>query len=224
MSFHSLRRRDVGNDGKIYYLCKDFRRGRKSSPRFIMIRTRAGSGSASRFPDAGRKPSAQGREAAKPYRTVNMDTTALKEFIGRQLEGTDYFLVDLTVSKENEIKVEIDSMRSVDIDFCVRLTREIEEAFPRDDEDYELEVGSAGLTSPFKVKAQFEKNLGNRVEVLTRDGRKLQGELSEVAPESFTILVPVKVRKEGEKRPVVVLQPETFAYDAVKSVKYHFEF
>ena len=149
-----------------------------------------------------------------------IDKQALKQFIEQRLEGTDYFLVDLSVNAANEIKIEIDSMEGVDIDFCVELSREIEEAFPREPEDYELEVGSAGLTSPFKVLKQFEKNIGNKVEVLTADGRKLRGTLTEASPESFTIETMVKVKPEGAKRPVEQPKPETFAYSQVKSVVY----
>lgn len=153
-----------------------------------------------------------------------IDKSALRQFIEERLEGTDYFPVDLNVSPSNEIKVEIDSKKGIDIDFCVKLTREIEEAFPRDDEDYELEVGSAGLTSPFKVLAQYEKNVGNPVEVLTRDGRKLHGTLVEASPENFTIETTVKVKPEGAKRPVEQQQRETFGYDDVKQVVYDLRF
>lgn len=153
-----------------------------------------------------------------------IDKSALRQFIEERLEGTDYFPVDLNVSPSNEIKVEIDSKKGIDIDFCVKLTREIEEAFPRDAEDYELEVGSAGLTSPFKVLAQYEKNVGNPVEVLTRDGRKLHGTLVEASPENFTIETTVKVKPEGAKRPVEQQKRETFGYDDVKQVVYDLRF
>lgn len=153
-----------------------------------------------------------------------IDKTALQDFIEKRLEGTDYFPVDITVSPSNEIKIEIDSKNSVDIDFCIELSREIEEAFPREPEDYELEVGSAGLTSPFKVLAQYEKNLGNKVEVLTADGRKLRGILTEVSPESFSIETKIKVKPEGAKRPVEQSKTETFGYGDVKSVVYDLDF
>lgn len=153
-----------------------------------------------------------------------IDKKALTEFVEKRLEGTDYFLVDVAVSASNEIKIEIDSLSGVDIDFCIKLSREIEEAFPREPEDYELEVGSAGLTSPFKVLKQYEKNLGNNVEILTADGRKLRGRLAEVSPESFTVETKVKVKPEGAKRPVEQIKSETFGYGDVKSVKYDFDF
>ena len=82
--------------------------------------------------------------------------------------GDDLFLVDVAISADNHIVVEIDSYEgSGSIDNCVAITRAVEQACDRDKEDYELEVGSAGLTSPLKVKAQYVKNIGNDVEVLT---------------------------------------------------------
>lgn len=153
-----------------------------------------------------------------------IDKTALAEFIEKKLEGSDLFLVDIKVSADNEIKVEIDSDTSVDIDRCVELSRQIEEAFSRDDEDYELEVGSSGLTSPFKVVRQYKKNLGNAVEVLTKDGHKYKGMLLDVGPDSFTIVSEEKVRHEGAKRPVIEKVNRTFAYNEVKHTKYELQF
>lgn len=153
-----------------------------------------------------------------------IDKNALWAFLESRLEGTDYFPVDITVSGSNEIKIEIDSVKGVDIDFCVELSRQIEEAFPREPEDYELEVGSAGLTSPFKVLRQYEKNLGNKVEVLTTDGRKLHGTLAKVTPEGFELELKVKVKPEGAKRPVEETRTESFSFADVKSVRYEFDF
>ena len=153
-----------------------------------------------------------------------IDKKALSEFVENRLAGTDYFLVGVTVSGSNEIKIEIDSMGGVDIDFCVELSREIEEAFPREPEDYELEVGSAGLTAPFKVLRQYEKNIGNKVEVLTADGRKIRGTLLRADSDSFAIETKLKEKPEGAKRPVEVSKEETFRYADVKSVVYDLEF
>lgn len=153
-----------------------------------------------------------------------IEKALVEQAVSRALEGSDMFLVDLTVSADNRIVVEVDSMKPMDIDSCAQLSRRIEESLNRDEEDFELEVGSAGLTSPFKVKAQFDKNLGNEVEVLTRDGRKFSGKLTEAGDETFTVEVARKVKKEGAKRPVVELQSETMAYGDAKSVKYVINF
>lgn len=139
--------------------------------------------------------------------------------------GDDLFLVDVAISADNHIVVEIDSHEgSVSIDHCVAITRAVEQAFDRDKEDYELEVGSAGLTSPFKVKAQYEKNIGNDVEVLTTQGVKLKGVLSEVGDDTFTIKVAKKVKPEGAKRPVIVEEDMTIKYSETKYTKYLIQF
>lgn len=137
----------------------------------------------------------------------------------------DLFLVDVAISADNHIVVEIDSYEgSVSIDNCVAITRAVEQAFDRDKDDYELEVGSAGLTSPFKVKAQYEKNIGNDVEVLTAQGAKLKGVLSEVGDDTFTIKVAKKVKPEGAKRPVIVEEDVTIKYSETKYTKYLIQF
>ena len=153
-----------------------------------------------------------------------IDKELLVKTIKDAIDGTDLFIVDVVVQTDNNIVVELDSTKGVDIDSCVAITRKIESVFDRDVEDYQLEVGSAGLTTPFKVKAQYDKNIGNDVEVLTCDGRKLSGCLIETNDETFTIEVPVKVKPEGAKRPVIVMQPTTFAYSECKSVRYKIDF
>ena len=136
-----------------------------------------------------------------------IDRQRLTETVEGALEGTGLFLVDVDVTPDNRITVEIDSPEGVDIDTCVELSRKIEAAFDRDAEDYELEVGSAGLTSPLKVKGQFDKNIGHEVEVMMREGgKKLCGVLRSVSDDmsEITITVSRKVRPEGKKKPVMV--------------------
>ena len=153
-----------------------------------------------------------------------IDKDLLRQTVEEAIQGTGLFLVDLTVSPANAIVVEVDSAKGVDIDSCAALTRAIESRFDRDVEDYELEVGSAGLTAPFKVRAQYEKNIGNEVEVLTRDGRKFSGILTEVADDAFTVAVTRKVKPEGAKRPVLVEEPERVEYTNARQVKYVINF
>ena len=151
-----------------------------------------------------------------------IDKQLIADTVGSAIAGTDIFVVDIRVSRDNDITVELDSASGLDIDTCAAITRSINDVLDRDAEDYSLEVGSAGLTAPFRVAGQYLKNVGNRVEVLIRDGRKLRGTLTEVnasaSPLTFTVEVPVKVKEPGAKRPVTVNQPETFSADAVKQV------
>ena len=84
---------------------------------------------------------------------INKNT--VKEIVESWLEDKEYFLVDIEISADNKIVVEIDHADGVWIEDCVELSRFIEEHLSRDEEDYELEVGSAGLGQPFKVPRQY---------------------------------------------------------------------
>lgn len=153
-----------------------------------------------------------------------IDKSALTAVLERGMEGTDLFLVDVRICKDNNIVVEIDSDTSVDIDECIRLNRLVESEFDRDEEDYELEIGSAGLTSPLRVERQYHKNEGNEVEVLTADGRKLKGILKSADADGFVLTVVKKVKPEGAKRPVEQEEDLRFGYNEIKYTKYVIQF
>ena len=153
-----------------------------------------------------------------------IDKSALISVIKEELGEGDTFLVDVSVSGDNDIVVAIDSLHDISIEECESLTRAIEAKFDRDVEDYQLEVGSAGLTTPFKVKRQYDKNIGNELEVLTGDGRKLKGVLKSAGDDSFVIGVTKKVKPEGAKRPVMVEEEISLTYNETKYTKYLIQF
>lgn len=148
----------------------------------------------------------------------------VQELAEKGLSETDCFLVDVQVKPGNTIIVEIDNNDGVDINQCSALHRFIEENLDRDTEDYELEVGSAGVTSPFKVLKQYYKNIGNEVEILSKSGIKLSGILKEANEEKFVITITKKVKTETSKRKVDVSEDLTFGYDEVKYTKYLIRF
>lgn len=147
-----------------------------------------------------------------------IDKNQIADIVNAKLDGSKYFLVDVEVSKTNAINVEIDADEGVDIDFCVELSRHIESQIDREVEDYELNVGSAGLTSPFKIRRQYEKNLGNQVEVLAADGRKHRGDLVSVDDNTFRVDEHVMERREGDKRKKEYVVSVDYRYDEVKRV------
>lgn len=110
------------------------------------------------------------------------------------------------------------------VDDCADLSRYIEDHLSRDEEDYELEVGSTGLGQPFKVPQQYVNNIGNEVEVLTQDGKKVKGTLKAVETPRFTVSVPEKVKVEGKKRPVMMDMDYDYDMNEVKYTKYIISF
>ncbi len=146
--------------------------------------------------------------------------TIIEDFI----QDTDYFLVETTIGKNNEIKVYIDSMQNVSLDFCIQITKEIESKLDREVEDYELEVSSAGITSPFKVEKQYEKNIGNEVEVFTKENKKIVGILASYNKENIEVEFEVKEKLEGEKRKKLVKKVEKIEVDNIKTIKQNIRF
>lgn len=153
-----------------------------------------------------------------------IDKKAVKEIVEKWLEDKEYFLVDVEISSSNCIVVEIDHADGVWIEDCAALSRYIEENLSRDTEDYELEVGSAGLGQPFKVPQQYQNFVGKEVEVLDADGTKKSGVLKSVEGNDFVVTVNEKVMIEGKKRPVKMDVDHTFQMDKVKYCKYLISF
>ena len=153
-----------------------------------------------------------------------IDKNTVEQLVNQWLEGKEYFLTDLTVSTDDRIVVEIDHEEGVWIEDCVELSRFIESHLDREQEDFELEVGSAGIGQPFKVLRQYEIHQGDNVEVLTTEGKKLKGTLQNVTPEGFDLTYEEKVREEGSKRPKLVEQNVHLDFANVKWTKYLIDF
>jgi len=153
-----------------------------------------------------------------------IDKDYIVTLVEEYISNTNAFLVEVNIRPGNIIVVEIDSDEGVSIDNCITLSKYIESNLDRDKEDFELEVGSAGITSPFKIPRQYQKNIGNEVEVLTKKGQKVSGILSECNERAFTVVVTKLVKPEGAKRKVPVEEKFSFEYEEVKYTKYQIRF
>ena len=116
-------------------------------------------------------------------------TESITELIAQHLEGSDIFLVEVAVKPGNAIRVHVDSLAGISIDECVKISRFVNESLDREVEDYALEVSSPGLSGSFKVKQQYEKNVGRDIEVLYTDGIKVKGKLVSVKENGIVMLV-----------------------------------
>lgn len=148
----------------------------------------------------------------------------VKTLVEEWLQNNDYFLVDIIFGADDRIVIEIDHADGVWIEDCVQLSRYIEEHLSRDEEDYELEVGSAGLGQPFKVLRQWQNHVDKQVEIITADGRKLKGILREADAEHIVLTTRQKVQVEGKKRPVLQDVDVNLPMAEVKSGRYIIDF
>ena len=148
-----------------------------------------------------------------------IDKQKVEAIVNEWLAGKDYFLTDVQVSDDDRIVVEIDHKDGVWIDDCVELSQYIEAHLDREEEDYELEVGSAGIGQPFKVVQQYFNHIGDEIEVLTQTGNKLQGLLTEAADDSIVVNVKTKIKPEGCKRPKIVEVANTIPFSDIKEAR-----
>ena len=154
-----------------------------------------------------------------------MEKNLIIETIGPAVKDRGCFIVDVTVSKDNDIVLTIEKETGdVDLDDCVALNDAFLAAFDKDVEDYSLTVSSAGLDQPFKVSGQFTKAIGSQVVVLLKGGRKLTGSLTTADDEGIVLRYVTREVPEGKKKKVPVEHEDRFVFADVNSVSPFVEF
>ena len=154
-----------------------------------------------------------------------MNVSEIKDALQSELVARGCFLVDVSVSKDNDIVVTIESEEGkIELDDCVALSRYFETQFDREKEDYSLTMTSAGLDQPFKVLKQFVKAVGTKVEVQLKGGKKMVALLEAADEESVTLKYSVKEAVEGKKKKELVEHVDRFAMDQVNTVRPYIEF
>jgi ribosome maturation factor RimP len=114
-----------------------------------------------------------------------------------KLEADDVFVVNLSVSPSNAISVSLDSEKGIPVSYCIDISRLIEHNLDREEEDFSLEVSTAGLSEPLKLPQQYKKNIGREVDVITGEDKKMTGKVIEADETGFTIEIEEKVKLEG---------------------------
>lgn len=149
-----------------------------------------------------------------------IDKSKITPIVIEQLaQNSELFLVDIKISPSNEIEVIIDSDTNVNVDTCIKLSRQIESHFDRETEDFQLTVSSAGIGQALKLERQMRKVLDREVEVLLTNGIKLKGLLVDVDATSITIKYEEKVVVEGKKRKQTIETNRKIEVDQTKSIK-----
>ena len=154
-----------------------------------------------------------------------MKISDIIDAIGGEIVARGCFIVDISVSKDNDIVLTIESEKGkIELDDCVSLSRYFETKFDREVEDYSLTVSSAGLDQPFKVFKQYEKALGSKVEVSLKGGKKMVAVLEAADEESITLKYSVKEAVEGKKKKEFVEHVDRYTMDQVNAVNPFIEF
>lgn len=142
------------------------------------------------------------------------------ELIDQRFEelGNGLFLVDISISKSNSIKVEIDKhVGGVSVSDCMAVSRNVEHNLDREEEDFEIHVSSAGIDRPLRILPQYIKNIGRTVDVVLKDGSKFEGVLLSASEKELTIETTEIVKVEKKKQTIV--EQKTFAMDKISETK-----
>jgi len=139
------------------------------------------------------------------------------------------FLVEVKIRPGNNVKVFVDADNGVSIEKLVqynrRLYKDIEESGLFPNGDFSLEVSSAGLDEPLKLHRQYVKNVGRNVEVVMKDGVKIEGKLTDVTETHISVEeqrghVNLPHRQAGKKELVM----HNLVFDDIKSTKIQIKF
>jgi len=127
------------------------------------------------------------------------------ELLDSHFEGTDYFIVDVTVAPGDKIRVFADAhQHNIKIAECAKISRHLENILEEEGsvaEKWGIEVSSPGMSNSFKVEAQYQKALNKPVSLKTKSGKKEKGILIKVSEDAVSIEKHSKVK--GKKQPEV---------------------
>ena len=128
------------------------------------------------------------------------------------------YLIDLSISENNKIKVIIDGDKGVPLSECIRVSRNVEHNFDRDEEDFSLEVSTPDIAHPLKVKRQYIKNINRILKVKTSE-EDLEGVLVEADEDKIVLNWKAREPKPIGKGKVTVDKTAIVFYEDIKEAK-----
>lgn len=142
------------------------------------------------------------------------------ELIQKALDDNpSLFLLDLSITEGNQIRVTLDGDNGVKVEDCMAVSRAIEHNLDREEQDFSLEVMSAGVTEPLTMERQYIKNIGRKLKVKTQDGETIEGELTAANAQEITLNWKAREPKPVGKGKVTVQKEAVLPYDQIMEAK-----
>ena len=130
------------------------------------------------------------------------------------------FIVDISISAKNDISVELDKHDGgVSVQDCVSVSRNVEHNLDREEQDFSLNVSSAGLDKGLRVFDQYKKNVGRELKLKLMDGTSIEGELMLAEEDGITIQTKRKVQVEGKKKKELMIEDFKIPMEQIKEAK-----
>jgi len=134
-------------------------------------------------------------------------------------ENSSLFLLDLSIEDGNQIRVVLDGDNGVKVEHCMAVSKAIEHNLDREEQDFSLEVMSAGVTEPLTMERQYKKNVGRKIKVKTQEGTTVEGELTLVNEDEITLKWKAREPKPIGKGKVTVQKEAVLPYDQIVEAK-----
>ena len=148
-----------------------------------------------------------------------MNQTAVKDLVDEALAlNESLYLIELSISVNNKIQVIVDGDNGVPLSECMRISRNINNSFDREEEDFSLEVATPDIAHPLKLKRQYVKNINRILKVKTFE-EELEGTLVEADEDKIVLNWKAREPKPIGKGKVTVQKTATIEYKDIKEAK-----
>ena len=133
-------------------------------------------------------------------------------------EDRSLFLIDFSISTDNKITVVLDGDNGVTVQDCMKISRAIEHNLDREEQDFSLEVASAGAASPMILPRQYKKNVGRKVSVRLAE-ETFEGNLTAATDEAIVLEWKAREPKPIGKGKHTVQKKKEINFSEIKEAK-----
>ena len=156
-----------------------------------------------------------GGDEKSPLFILKILKEKVEQLIAEGVQGTDIFLVKLTVSSNNDINVLLDSDAGLTLANCRTVSRAIESNLDREEEDFSLTVSSAGVGEPLVLR-QYKKNVGRKVKVTLTDGEIIEAKMVAADDQGVELEWKSREKKPTGKGKITVVNKRLLEYQNIK--------
>ena len=148
-----------------------------------------------------------------------MNQTKVIDLVNEALAlNKSLYLIDLSISTTNKIQITVDGDNGVPLSECIRISRNVEHNFDREEEDFSLEVSTPDIAHPLKVKRQYIKNINRILKVKTSE-QEFEGTLVEADEDKIVLNWKAREPKPIGKGKVTVNKAAIISYKDIKEAK-----
>lgn len=137
---------------------------------------------------------------------------------GALVENPSLFLIESKIHPDNTIQIIIDGDDGVKVEDCIAISRAIEHNLDREEEDFSLQVMSAGITEGLTHTRQYKKNIGRTLKVKTEEVT-IEGKLTLAEEKGITLVWKAREPKPVGKGKVTVVKEAVVAYENIVEAK-----